>query len=213
MNNSQIIHIEIPSKTKKMTDCPICYELILTNNRNCVVTECGHSFHTSCLLTHTSYNGYGCPCCRTQMSAEVKLKDEDSDDEEHYRTNINYGANINTRQDPNHFADDQYVLDGARWMFQRANNETTDDTDPFTDQFERWQAQMDLNNDVSEIEIERKTTLVLRELDKIKAISYEDLVKGYLFWNQEHLYANSSKYEFNNRKVTSTLTSVLRKIT
>jgi hypothetical protein len=194
-----------------MTDCPICYESIPSNNINCLVTGCGHAFHTSCLLTHTSYNGYGCPCCRTPMSEELKPKDEDSDNEYDNRTNINYGANINLRPEPNNT--DQYVLDGARWMFQRANNEMIDETDPFTDEFERWQAQMDLNNDVSEIEIDRKTTLVLRELDKIKAISYEDLVKGYLFWNQEHLYANSSKYEFNNRKVTSTLTSVLQKIT
>ena len=72
---------------------------------------------------------------------------------------------------------------------------------------------MNLNQAAREKEIERKTTLVLKELDKIKAISYEDLVKGYLFWNQEHLYANSSIYEFKNRKVTSTLTSVLQKIT
>jgi hypothetical protein len=71
---------------------------------------------------------------------------------------------------------------------------------------------MALNSNEYERAIEKKTKLVLAELGKIKAITYEDLVKGYLYWNQEHLYANSSIYEFNNRKVTSTLTSVLDKI-
>lgn len=186
--NSFIRYISI------MPDCPICYERVATSV-NCVVTECGHLFHTSCLLTHTSYNGYGCPCCRKQMAKSVaaagELYDDDLPDDS-----------------------DQYVLDGARWLFQRANNEETDDnTDPYIEQFERWQIQMNVNQAAREKEIERKTNLVLKELDKIKAISYEDLVKGYLFWNQEHLYANSSTYEFNNRKVTSTLTSVLQKIT
>lgn len=175
-----------------MADCPICYELIQFK-KNSVTTECGHSFHANCLMKHTSFNGYGCPCCRTQMIQ----KDEKNDEE-----------NVGNEQNN----DDQYVLDGSRWMFQRANNEPIDDTDPYTDQFERWQIQMTRMNQEMEMEIERKTELVLKELDKIKAISYEDLVKGYLFWNQEHLYANSTAYEFNNRKVTSTLNSVLQKL-
>jgi hypothetical protein len=179
-----------------MPDCPICYERIAAAV-NCVVTECGHLFHTSCLLTHTSYNGYGCPCCRKQLANPVTSV-EDNDEEMRFLPDDS----------------DQYVLDGARWLFQRANNEETDDnTDPYIDQFERWQTQMVINQEAREKEIERKTNLVLKELEKIKAISYEDLVKGYLFWNQEHLYANSLIYEFNNRKVTSTLTSVLQKIT
>lgn len=180
-----------------MSDCPICYELI-QKGVNCMITECGHSFHTSCLLTHTSFNGYGCPCCRAQMALEP-IRECDMVDNEYSRGN--------EQND-----DDQYVLDGARWMFQRANNEPIDDTDPYVDLFERWQIQMTTTNNAYEAEIERKTTLVLKELDKIKAITYEDLVKGYLFWNEEHLYANSSKYAFNNRKVTSTLTSVLQKL-
>lgn len=178
-----------------MSDCPICYELIRPK-KNCIITECGHLFHASCLMKHTSMNGYGCPCCRTLMA----YKTENKYDDESY-------------EEQNGDDDDQYVLDGCRWLFQRANNETIDcDADPYTDLFERWQIQMALNSNEYERAIEKKTKLVLAELGKIKAITYEDLVKGYLYWNQEHLYANSSIYEFNNRKVTSTLTSVLDKI-
>ena len=173
-----------------MSDCPICYELV-GSIKNCITTECGHLFHASCLLKHTSMNGYGCPCCRTQMA--------DKPIQTYHEEEVNN--------------DDQYVLDGCRWLFQRANNESIDcDADPYTDQFERWQIQMAVNNNAYEMAIERKTKLVLEELGKIKAITYEDLVKGYLYWNQEHLYANSSIYEYNNRKVTSTLLSLLAKV-
>jgi len=172
-----------------MSDCPICYELV-SLRKNCITTECGHLFHASCLMKHTSINGYGCPCCRTQMAE-------------------NTSPNKDLYEEVND--DDQYVLDGCRWLFQRANNETID-SDTYTDLFELWHIQMGLNASEYEKAIERKTTLVFEELEKIKAITYEDLVKGYLYWNQEHLYANSSIYEFNNRKVTSTLTSVLEKV-
>jgi len=174
-----------------MSDCPICYELVSTK-RNFITTECGHSFHANCLMKHTSMNGYGCPCCRTQM-VDSSLDEEQSQFEE-----INDG--------------DRYVLDGCRWLFQRANHEPIDDLDPYTAMFERWQIQMEINNKENELAIERKTNLVLEELDKIKAFTFEDLVKGYLYWNQQHLYANSTIYEFNNRKVTSTLLSVLEKV-
>jgi hypothetical protein len=48
-----------------ISDCPICYEAI--HDTNCVTTECGHNFHTSCLLKNISFNGYKCPCCRDVM--------------------------------------------------------------------------------------------------------------------------------------------------
>ena len=176
-----------------MSDCPICYEIV-SLNKNCIITECGHIFHASCMMKHTSMNGYACPCCRTQMADEPNSANKET--ENYYEENN----------------DDQYVLDGCRWLFQRANNEAVDDMDPYTDQFERWRIQMAIQTKAYELEMERKTNLVLKELTKIKAISYEDLVKGYLFWNQEHFYANSSKYEFNNRKVTSTIRSLLEKI-
>ena len=64
-------------------ECPICMEII-DFNKNCVTTECGHCFHTNCLMTSVAHNGFGCPYCRTAM-AEVVNDDEDEeaeDDEE-----------------------------------------------------------------------------------------------------------------------------------
>jgi len=62
-------------------ECPICYDVI-TENTNTVITECGHKFHTNCLMTNIAHNGFGCPCCRSTMAEVPKDEDEDEDDEE-----------------------------------------------------------------------------------------------------------------------------------
>ncbi len=63
------------------TDCPICMEII-DFKKNCVTTECGHCFHTNCLMTSVAHNGFGCPYCRTAMAEEIQ--EEEEDDEEDY---------------------------------------------------------------------------------------------------------------------------------
>lgn len=63
------------------TDCPICMDAVQTNI-NCVITECGHTFHTRCLLTNIVHNGFGCPYCRTEMVPEELLQGDDEEDDE-----------------------------------------------------------------------------------------------------------------------------------
>lgn len=68
-------------------ECPICYDCV-SNNVNMTTTECGHCFHTSCLLKSCSINGFNCPMCRNNMinnnknttTANATLE-EDNDDE------------------------------------------------------------------------------------------------------------------------------------
>lgn len=67
------------------TECPICMDPIQTNI-NCVITECGHTFHTSCLLKNVVHNGFGCPYCRAAMVPDELFNeeaDEDSEPNEH----------------------------------------------------------------------------------------------------------------------------------
>jgi len=69
-------------------ECPICMDNIVLDN-NCVTTECGHTFHCSCLLTNTAHNGFGCPYCRKELAEEIIDDDsedleEDEDDYEDY---------------------------------------------------------------------------------------------------------------------------------
>jgi hypothetical protein len=58
-------------------ECPICMDDIDLKN-NCIVTECGHIFHCSCLMKNAATNGFGCPMCRSVMAEQ--LADDDSDE-------------------------------------------------------------------------------------------------------------------------------------
>ena len=64
-----------------VNECPICMDPIESTTRNCVSTECGHCFHTNCLMTSVAHNGFGCPYCRTKMAEEVAEENSDYDDE------------------------------------------------------------------------------------------------------------------------------------
>lgn len=67
-------------------ECPICIDEIV-ENINCVITECGHSFHTKCLLTNVSRNGFGCPYCRNELAVnprdnmKIIISESSSDDD------------------------------------------------------------------------------------------------------------------------------------
>jgi hypothetical protein len=62
------------------TECPICIEII-DFKKNCVTTDCGHCFHTNCLMTSVAHNGFGCPYCRTAMAEEIKEEEEEEEDD------------------------------------------------------------------------------------------------------------------------------------
>ena len=64
-----------------MSECPICFDPVEVA-KNCTTTDCGHCFHTSCLMTSVAHNGFGCPYCRTKMAEEVAEEESDYDDEE-----------------------------------------------------------------------------------------------------------------------------------
>jgi hypothetical protein len=102
---------------------------------------------------------------------------------------------------------DDYVLDGCRWMFQRANG-FQDEADPYADAFERWQAQMNENCREYQAEVDRRADIILNVLEKIKAFTHEDLVKGYLYSIDEY-FGGSMKFATYDQKVSSTLRSLL----
>jgi hypothetical protein len=65
--------------TDNQKECCICFERIV--HKNVSITECNHSFHTSCLL---KYNNKKCPICRQSLYEEeihlTILVDEISDE-------------------------------------------------------------------------------------------------------------------------------------
>lgn len=62
-------------------ECPICMDEV-DFTKNCVTTECGHTFHSRCLMTSVAHNGFACPYCRTAMAEEVVDEDEDEWDDD-----------------------------------------------------------------------------------------------------------------------------------
>ena len=53
----------------------------IVNNTNCVTTECGHKFHSSCLMRSVAHTGFGCPCCRNVMAETPDDEDDEDDDD------------------------------------------------------------------------------------------------------------------------------------
>jgi len=90
----------------------------IEGNKNCVTTDCGHQFHTNCLMKSVAHNGFGCPYCRTVMAEEVNEEEsiytDDEEDEDEYDDEELY---------------DDYVLRGLRFLNNNINREPHDPQD------------------------------------------------------------------------------------
>jgi hypothetical protein len=89
---------------------------------NSVVTECGHCFHTSCLLKNVAHNGFGCPYCRSvlaEVPEDEESESEDEDEEEEEDTD-------SEEEDGNELYSDS-SLRSMRLLFQRVENEQVEE--------------------------------------------------------------------------------------
>jgi len=102
------------------TECPICMEII-DFNKNCVTTECGHCFHTNCLMTSVAHNGFGCPYCRTAMAEQIKDEEEEEDDDD--ETDSDY------EDEDEYDMFDDYSLRGFRFFMNNIHGETHEQED------------------------------------------------------------------------------------
>ena len=96
-------------------ECPICLDDIIQGTKNTVTTECGHTFHCSCLMCNVSHNGFSCPYCRTIMAEETSTEDDDSIYSDEYEM----------------FEDD--ALTSFRMFHQRNENDDVED-EPLSDE-------------------------------------------------------------------------------
>ena len=87
-------------------ECPICFDAI-EGETNKLVTECGHIFHTNCLMKNVSHNGFGCPYCRSIMAEKIDESDSDSESESEW-------SEIEDDTEENN------ALEGMRILFERA---------------------------------------------------------------------------------------------
>lgn len=104
------------------SDCPICLDCI-EGVSNRVITECGHTFHCSCLMKNASLNGFNCPYCRTSMVPQAPAVVEPV---------VEHVINQEIQEDD--------ILRGFRMFNDNVNNELHDVVDRQQEQI--YQAQM-----------------------------------------------------------------------
>jgi len=154
----------------EVIECPICMDEIL-GEKNKVTTDCGHCFHTSCLMKNVAHNGFGCPYCRNAMA---EIPDDDNSDEE--------SEDFSFEGDGNDFSDN--VLRGARWLFQRAEGEEIDDDeDSVLDEEEQEQVEEEILRPSIEYIVGK---LVQR------GVTMDDLVKSLLLMDHDEFQAEES---------------------
>lgn len=233
-------------------ECSICLDDICVNTNN-MITECGHRFHTSCIMKHAAYNGFNCPNCRAEMAEEPDLDDESDDYEDDgdslgtftFNRNADYAmdgmrwlfqrAEGQPIDDIVSYFDDEedeyeidmrlmyergfsqanddhetYIMDGIRWMFQRAQDQPIDYVQNLTNEAEEWMINHQRQEQMYETEIARRTELVLKELEKIKALTLEDFVKSALCEIRGNFV--SVENTSHQRKVDSTIDSIVNRL-
>jgi len=109
--------------------CPVCMDYIV-GITNKVVTECGHCFHTNCLMANVSYNGFGCPYCRTMMADEPILDNtysqgEGEDNDDYSLNSSMYGL-----------TEDELALISIRRLFREEGNYEDDEEEEEEEQQE-----------------------------------------------------------------------------
>jgi len=101
------------SFANEMVECCICMECISTTNKT--TTECGHTFHSSCIFKNLSQR-VECPMCRKELvelpEEETLYDSEEDDDSDDDSTNYNSDADS--------------VLSISSYQFQPDNTENLD---------------------------------------------------------------------------------------
>jgi hypothetical protein len=143
------------SATIAPIDCPICMDCIESTSKNCVTTECGHCFHTNCLMKSVAHNGFGCPYCRTAMAEQP----EDDDD--------SFWADEDDEVEEV-FSD--YALRGFRFFFNNLNGETHDEHD----NAEEDQADESISD---EEQVNIPSTEIVAQKLREQGVTFEQLVK------------------------------------
>lgn len=150
-------------------ECPICMDCI-EMNKNCITTDCGHSFHANCLMTSVAHNGFGCPYCRTAM-AEAPDDDESTE----YESNDGEEAEAEDMFDDN-------ALRGFRFFFDNLNGQAHEAED-----IEEENEMADENDDGAEEEAPPNvpTTDFVAQRLREQGVTFEQLVRAVCFSNHD----------------------------
>lgn len=149
-------------------DCPICMDCIEIS-KNCVTTECGHSFHASCLMTSVAHNGFGCPYCRAKMAEEPEEDEETvySDEEEEEWEMF-----------------DESALRGFRFFWNNLDGQEHESEDQEDEEAEEAADEEDSEDEQEEPNIPT-ASFVAQKLQE-QGVTYEQLVKMVLLQHDEY---------------------------
>ena len=167
--------------------CPICMD-DLEESTNRVNTECGHSFHTSCLMASVANLGFGCPCCRAEMAEEPT---EENEEEENSDSNwdpdygqVDYDSYDGRRRlqrltaQRERETSDQHAFQGVRNMFLLAEGYEAEDVE---DETEIWYS------NETEAPLPRPSAqYVMDELLRDGSITMLKIIKSILLDHQEY---------------------------
>ena len=154
-------------------ECPICMDDITETNS--VVTECGHHFHTSCLMKNVAHNGFGCPYCRSVL-AEVPEEDESesSEEEEEEEEELYSDASLTS----------------MRMLFSRVQNE----------EVEEEQEEEEQEEEAEEEEYPVPTPEVMEQKLLEQGVTMLDMIKCMLSINHEE-YDSEDEYQSKEDEV------------
>jgi hypothetical protein len=162
--------------TCEVVECSICLVSIDTN-KNHVTTECGHQFHTTCLLSNVAYNGFGCPYCRSEMvdeSVSKHMHEEDDDDDD-----TDFDEDDDDDEDQEQQESD--VLRGFRFMLERVTGEVLTNEDDVVEENEY------LNEDVDDdSENHRPSVALISKKLSEDGVTIETFVKALLVDHEEY---------------------------
>ena len=177
--------------TCEIVECPICM-LEISGTTNRLSTECGHQFHTKCLLSNVAYNGFGCPYCRSEMVEESVSNhmhedegddnDDDEDDDE-----VDEDEDDDSHAAENNALNELDVLRGFRFMLQRVTGEILTNED---DVAEENEYQNELDNSET---LRPSVALISKKLSE-QGVTIESFVKALLLDHSE--YNDVSEEEF-----------------
>ena len=179
-------------------NCPICLENI-DAVKNKTTTDCGHIFHTSCIMKNVAHNGFGCPYCRTVMAENPHTHDDEETQDYTY-------LDIDETED--------YILRGMRFMFQRAEGEDFDEEDIEEEDYD--QEQLDENSETETIDAEddlRHPARYNHSYESVAAklaaknVSPENILKALLY--NFSAYRNNEEYEMIDSHITDTIMDIL----
>ena len=149
-------------------ECPICMDDI-ESNKNCVTTECGHTFHANCLMTSVAHNGFGCPYCRTAMADVPEDEDDEDDDEGEYD------------EEDDEISED--TLRGFRFFMNNLTGEAHDEQDV---EEEEVYLEYEANAEPVEPDVPVPTARFIAEKLTQQGVTMEEMVKILLLQHDEY---------------------------